>query len=265
MDDEDEEQYEEPSKGLSTKNKKIVAATIIVVIILILSVLFITDNASFLTGNGNGDTNHKPVANAGGDHTIYEKERAMFDGSNSTDADQDKLTYRWEFSDRVTISGKIVYRFFNVTGEYSATLVVSDGNDQGEDTFNISVIPAEPSGPPEVILFQEKILPFTPYEILITNITYQAEIAKFYIKIIKSETGDELINQSINEILDPTGDVYFVDNYPQTSLNEGDFFQITADETKLDIEDGDLFIIIYKENGSEVKVGDVELKTSSLP
>jgi hypothetical protein len=144
-------------------------------------------------------------------------------------------------------------------------LVVSDGNDQGEDTFNISVIPAEPSGPPEVILFQEKILPFTPYEILITNITYQAEIAKFYIKIIKSETGDELINQSLNEILDPQGDVYFVDNYPQTSLNEGDFFQITADETKLDIEDGDLFIIIYKENGSEVKVGDVELKTSSLP
>jgi hypothetical protein len=79
-------------------------------------------------------TNSPPVADAGADQNVESGKAVTLDGSGSSDADGDQLTYKWEF---VSFPGaqpsfdddtKVFPRFTpNQEGTYAIKLVVHDG------------------------------------------------------------------------------------------------------------------------------------------
>lgn len=95
--------------------------------------------------------NSKPVAHAGADASAYVGNTHVFDGTDSTDADGDALTYQWTLKSRpagssaalddaTSISPNLPV---DVAGDYVAELVVSDGKlSSAPDTVILSV--AEP-------------------------------------------------------------------------------------------------------------------------
>jgi subtilisin family serine protease/PKD repeat protein len=74
-----------------------------------------------------GPFNHKPVANPGGPYTGFPEQAIAFDGTGSTDAENDALTYRWDFGDGTTATGPTPTHTYAVKGTYTVTLTVSDG------------------------------------------------------------------------------------------------------------------------------------------
>ncbi len=85
--------------------------------------------------------NTPPVASAGPDKSVYENDVVTFNGSASYDLDNDTLTYLWQFNDGTTRSGVTVTHSYTVSGTYTVTLTVDDGEDTGEDTCQVEVLP----------------------------------------------------------------------------------------------------------------------------
>src|SRR5690606_37292331 len=63
-----------------------------------------------------------------------------FSALNSSDADQDSLSFEWEFEDGTTASGAVVTKAFSAAGAYAVRLTVSDGHASNtvEDTVFIA-------------------------------------------------------------------------------------------------------------------------------
>jgi len=88
-----------------------------------------------------------PVADAGLDQTALVGDTVLLDGSGSSDADGDPLTYSWSFSSRpvgstASLSDSTVVNptfVVDVVGAYDLQLIVNDGSvDSGPDTVTIS-------------------------------------------------------------------------------------------------------------------------------
>jgi glucose/arabinose dehydrogenase len=62
-----------------------------------------------------------------------------FDGSASTDPDDDELTFQWDFGDGEAATGAITNHVYNVLGTYTAKLTVNDGEASATKTFTIIV------------------------------------------------------------------------------------------------------------------------------
>ena len=71
--------------------------------------------------------NRAPVANAGGPYNGYRNQAIAFNGSGSSDADGDALTYVWTFGDGTTGSGATPAHPYTASGNYTVSLVVNDG------------------------------------------------------------------------------------------------------------------------------------------
>ncbi|NJL71681.1 MAG: hypothetical protein HC888_08690 [Candidatus Competibacteraceae bacterium] len=91
--------------------------------------------------------NSPPVANAGPDRTVPVTGLAVLDGGNSSDVDDDPLTYAWSFTSRPAGSTAALVnpaavnpRFtVDVPGNYVVRLIVNDGTVNSEsDTITIS-------------------------------------------------------------------------------------------------------------------------------
>lgn len=78
-------------------------------------------------GGGSGPTNTAPVADPGGPYAGNEDVAVQFDGSGSYDADQDSLTYDWDFGDNTSGSGAQPQHVYSRGGQFLVTLVVHDG------------------------------------------------------------------------------------------------------------------------------------------
>lgn len=80
-------------------------------------------------------TNTAPTANAGPDQNVLTETSVTLDGSASSDADSDPLTYKWTFKSRPTGSVAVLSSLTDakptftadVAGAYVATLIVNDG------------------------------------------------------------------------------------------------------------------------------------------
>lgn len=102
------------------------------------------------------DPNTPPVASAGGDQTVTAGETVTLDGSASSDADGDALSFGWSFlsvppgSTAVLSNPAAVMPTFvaDVAGQYAAQLVVNDGEvDSAPDDV---VVITEPGNTPPV-------------------------------------------------------------------------------------------------------------------
>ena len=106
-----------------------------------------TSGGSSSGGTTTQPTNNAPVANAGSDQTIVLGETATFNGSASSDADGDNLTYTWTISNspngssaQLASSNQVQTNFVaDVAGSYQLTLAVSDGTDSAQDIVMLTV------------------------------------------------------------------------------------------------------------------------------
>ena len=97
--------------------------------------------------------NHAPVADAGSDRTVPATTVVTLNGSGSSDADGDTLTFRWTLLSKPTDSSAVLTSPTSATptfaadvpGTYTVQLVVNDGAlDSVPDTVNISTINSAP-------------------------------------------------------------------------------------------------------------------------
>ena len=87
-----------------------------------------------------GPFNRAPVANPGGPYTTVPGLAVAFDGTRSTDAENDALTYRWNFGDGATATGPNPPHAYAAKGTYTATLIVNDGiHDSPPVTTSVTV------------------------------------------------------------------------------------------------------------------------------
>jgi subtilisin family serine protease len=76
-----------------------------------------------------------------------------FSGANSTDPDDDNLTYAWDFGNGITGAGVSVSHTYTNVGTYTATLTVSDGNgESNQASVNIEVTASQPCLSPTVFV-----------------------------------------------------------------------------------------------------------------
>ncbi|GEM_PF-1956008 len=90
--------------------------------------------------------NTPPTANANADVTSgYSPLIVNFSSVGSFDPDADPLTYEWDFGDGNTASGANVSHTYTASGEYTATLTVTDpSNATSSDTITITIGNLEP-------------------------------------------------------------------------------------------------------------------------
>ena len=90
--------------------------------------------------------NEAPVANAGADKTVVAGTSVMLDGSGSTDADGDSLTYHWTLKSKPTDSAATLTGNTTATpsfttdkvGDYVVDLIVNDGTaDSAPDSVTV--------------------------------------------------------------------------------------------------------------------------------
>ena len=95
--------------------------------------------------------NNPPVAEAGQDVSMCvapgQAYKINFDGSGSSDADRDTLTYRWDFGDGQTGEGKRVSHTYTKGGSYTVKLMADDGSGSA-CAFDVDRVNVNLSKPP---------------------------------------------------------------------------------------------------------------------
>ncbi|HYV38561.1 MAG TPA: Calx-beta domain-containing protein, partial [Gemmataceae bacterium] len=120
------------------------------------------------TGTIDND-DHAPVANAGPDQTADEATVVTFDANGSSDADNDTLTFTWNFGDGGSDSGVAPTHTFSDNGIYTVTLTASDGVNTSASTMTVTVANVAPisfvSGPVDGVRGQQRDFTFSATDV----------------------------------------------------------------------------------------------------
>lgn len=105
-----------------------------IIVLFIVSLIVVLIGCSGSGGGGGGSSNTAPVADAGSDKTVIAGHSTQLDGSNSSDADSDPLTFSWTLTSpagsgaSLSDTSSATPSFTpDITGDYTASLVVNDG------------------------------------------------------------------------------------------------------------------------------------------
>lgn len=93
-------------------------------------------------GEGLQVSNHAPVASCGKNITTNVGVKIEFDGSDSSDPDDDELEFSWNFGDGETAEDEKVEHSYSFPGSYLVTLTVSDGQLSSTDQIEVEVYPS---------------------------------------------------------------------------------------------------------------------------
>ncbi len=97
----------------------------------------LADNCiSFVVGNGGT----APTANPGGPYLGAVNTAIAFDGSLSSDPENDPLTYAWDFGDNLTDTGSMPTHTYTVPGLYNVCLTVNDGSLTSDPACTLAVV-----------------------------------------------------------------------------------------------------------------------------
>ena len=92
-----------------------------------------------------GSSNRAPIAIINTSTNVTGVGKVItFDGSQSSDADADVLSYLWEFGDGTTSNEIIVDHAFTELGQYTVTLTVVDTKNQNNQVFVVVVVGVPP-------------------------------------------------------------------------------------------------------------------------
>ena len=87
--------------------------------------------------------NNPPIAAPGGPYEVALGDAVTLTGAQSMDPDGDALTFAWDFGDDTTGDGETVEHTYASAGEFTVTLVVSDGDlDSEPSTTTVTVTEA---------------------------------------------------------------------------------------------------------------------------
>ena len=112
------------------------------------------DGAPELGTPGITNSNGLPAAQAGADQNTQVGQMVNFDGSDSTDPENQPLTFSWDFGDGGAASDATPTHVYVAAGSYVVTLTVSDGLDANSDSLLVTVSPAD--------VVQSETAPVTP-------------------------------------------------------------------------------------------------------
>ncbi|ODS41261.1 hypothetical protein BEH94_04350 [Candidatus Altiarchaeales archaeon WOR_SM1_SCG] len=85
-------------------------------------------------------SNLPPHAEAGPDKTVYTNQVLQFNGSNSTDADGNIISYFWDFGDTNNATGAASTHTYTSPGTYTVNLTVTDDDGAADsDTLTVTV------------------------------------------------------------------------------------------------------------------------------
>ena len=86
------------------------------------------------------DDNTAPIANPGGPYLGAVNTSIAFDGSLSSDPENDPLTYAWDFGDGATGSSVTPTRSYTAAGIYTTCLTVNDGSLDSAQVCTLAVV-----------------------------------------------------------------------------------------------------------------------------
>jgi hypothetical protein len=264
-------EVKKPAKAESDGGKKkiIVIAVVAIVIIAVLLYFFVLRGDD---GNGgNGDDNQKPYA----DFTffpdlIYTNQTVTFDATNSTDLDEDELTYSWDFGDPHATSGNpntgegvTENHFYIEPGEYLVNLTVDDQRGKTDTkTVNLTVLPEENPTAGVTMLKPNNSLTNIIWTLTVDEADGSADQLQFtnirYNFYNGTDTGSVKLSGLISSLsatdkvppYNNPADIYFDDN-GDSILSIGDTISIAGDGG-VSIQTGDYFQLIYEENQGEM-------------
>ncbi|RLF52970.1 MAG: hypothetical protein DRN24_02365, partial [Thermoplasmata archaeon] len=117
--------------------------TVFIAMVLLLSAVSIA-NAIDVPNGGIQEIPSPPVADAGGPYSANLGAPVYFDGSGSSDPNNDIVSYSWDFGDGSSGSGKYVTHTYDAAGVYNVTLTVTDDDgfsDTDDTTATITYTP----------------------------------------------------------------------------------------------------------------------------
>ena len=112
-----------------------------------------------------GPPNQQPVSDPGGPYSGNKNQAITFDGSASTDANGDALTYHWDFGDGVTAfsTSSVIDHVYNSAGIFDVVLVVNDGYEDSLPVATTASVAnhapfADPGGP--YVAYVDQVIAF---------------------------------------------------------------------------------------------------------
>jgi hypothetical protein len=148
--------------------------------------------------NGGAGVNFEPQAKILAPSEGYVGQEILFDGSQSSDPNDDPLYFYWDFGDGITSTDKKSTHIYQNPGEYLVTLTVDDGMASSTATTTIKIL-SPPTPPPsgfvyfgkEKIISEKEKIEEKKIEVLQKEIVQEIKKPEKITKILKIEKSEE--------------------------------------------------------------------------
>ena len=151
-----------------------------------------------------------PVADAGGPYSGIVGQNIYFNGLQSSDPDNDPLSYVWDFGDGTTSTGATPAHVYNVADVYEVTLTIDDGVGSATATTSIVISPLTVDVTDDIDVNKSRL-------------RYDRRASISYLYVSLTNTGNDTLEAPIKVIIESISydsvsvsnpDGYDVDNKP---------------------------------------------------